>query len=230
MTDKKLKEFIIKLNQNKADEDIFLQSLTDTVDYAIVWDYSTNQFTKEKKLNTPYQFYFIKNETSSYVGTVYVMSADLHWFVLPKYRGKGFLTNSLKDTILPHLFQDNRDEQRITIDQGFIGDKNYKASLKVANSVGFIQTNVSEKVIEMKISKNHFRDAVKIKGKVTKMSEERINIITERATQISRMLWKIETELEIKMGLTNDIAEIKEIIEETGKISDLIHGTYWENN
>jgi hypothetical protein len=57
------------------------------------------------------------------------MNHDFHWLVLKDHQGNGHLTNALKETILPYLFQD-RDEQRVTIDKYHTGSSYYISSEK----------------------------------------------------------------------------------------------------
>lgn len=227
MTENDLKRFINELNKNNAEEYIFLRPLTTAVDFATVWDHTIHPLTKVKSLLPPNSFYFIKNADGYYVAAVSDMSYDLHWFVLPKYRGKGYLTNSLKSVILPHLFQDNRSEQRITIDKSTIGEKNYSASLKVAKALGFIQTSNWAGKTELKISNSDFTGLPYIAGKNTTIPEERIKIIIARAKEIGKELFKIESELEMKIGFPDEIEEIKEIAVKVKRVPDLIHDVYW---
>ena len=229
MTEKDLKRFINELNKNKAEEYIFLRPLTPGVDFATVWDHTIHPLTKVRSLFPPNSFYFIKNTDGYYVAAVSDMDYDLHWFVLPKYRGKGYLTNSLKSVILPHLFQDNRSEQRITVDKNAIGKKNYSASIKVAKALGFIQTSNWAGKTELKISNSNFARLPYIGGKNTTIPEERIKIIIARAKKIGKELFKIESELEMKMGFTDEIEKIKEIVVEVKRVPDLIHDAYWFN-
>ena len=43
--------------------------------------------------------------------------------------------------ILPHLFQDDIQEQRITINRKEIGEGSYNALVTIAKPVGFIETS-----------------------------------------------------------------------------------------
>lgn len=230
MTEKNLKALIDHLNKGKASEYIFLRPLTETVDFAIVWDVITHPLTNSKSLFGPLNFYFIKNSEGIYVSTVADKGTDLHWYVLPKHRGKGHLINSLKTTILPHLFQDNRSEQRITIDINSIGKKNYAASMKVAQSVGFLQTRDMAGTIELKISNASFSEAPYLEGQNSQISEDRIKFLADRARELGKELMKIESELEMKIGFTFDVEEIKEIAQSVNKIPNLIHEARWSAN
>ena len=131
MTASQLQLFVNKLNKGTYHKTIFKHQISKEVDFAKVWQ---SQNTIEVQ---PFNFFFFKNDTE-YVGAVLLMCNDLHWFVTPKQRGKGYLTNALRNTILPYIFDEfGKSEQRITITESEIGKENYKHSSKVALNVGF---------------------------------------------------------------------------------------------
>ena len=131
MTANQLQSFINKLNKGTYHKTIFKHQISKEVDFAKVWQ---SQSTKEVQ---PFKFFFIKND-AEYVSTVLLKHNDLHWYVTPKYRGKGYLTNALKNSILPFIFDEfGKSEQRITITESEIGKENYKRSSSVALNVGF---------------------------------------------------------------------------------------------
>jgi len=51
-----------------------------------------NQIETEE---APLSIYFIKNINGTYIGSVIDMTLDLHYFIIPSERKKGFLTKSL---------------------------------------------------------------------------------------------------------------------------------------
>ena len=70
----------------------------------------------------PEKLYLIKDVEGRYVGLVEDRgSSDLHWYTLPGYRRKGYLSTALREVILPHLFL-NRSEKMITISHK-VGDE-----------------------------------------------------------------------------------------------------------
>ncbi len=226
MTYRQLNKILKNLNLNKTDEYIFRRPLNDKIDFAYVWTENVNPITKEKSWYPPEPFYFIKNSEDVYVACVSDLTNDLHWYVLPKYRGKGFLTSALKSTILPHIFQDNREEQRITIDEFKIGSKNYSASLKVAKNVGFIEKSNFSDITELFLKSIHYNDVDYIDGKNTKTDFDRINILKRRADNSIDELLKIQSELEIRFGKKDCVEEIKEIVEYSKNIIRLIEDSY----
>jgi hypothetical protein len=127
-TDQELKQKIIQANKNELNKKEF-ESLPSNVDYFVdvIWN---GHYNENKKI------YFIKNAKNKYVGIVEDGGNDLHWYILPYNRGNGHLTKALREVILPHLLRD-RDTQRITINEGFIGKKMAIASERIALCLGF---------------------------------------------------------------------------------------------
>ena len=138
-----IKKLINRLNSNIRQELFHIRPLTEKVVFAKVWTEKPKPTNRFGQNVGPNDFYFIKNEMGIYVAAVLDMVEDLHWYVLPEYRGKGYLTSALKEVILFHLFK-TRDKQRITISD-LIGENNFNASEKVALKVGFVKNEVSPK-------------------------------------------------------------------------------------
>lgn len=134
MTNETIHKQIKKLNTGNYQDSIFLRPLSTTVDFSSTWVESS-----ESELNSGLGevIYFIKSD-KEYVGAVVDMGQrDLHWFVVPEYRKKGYLTTAMKKIILPHLFQD-RGEQSVTFDA--TDTKEYAlASMRAATLMGFLK-------------------------------------------------------------------------------------------
>jgi hypothetical protein len=136
MTEEEIKKYIDQLNNESHNESIFIRPISSLVDIAKVWP-KQPELCESMNIDIPsYDFFFIKNKSSKYVGAVLDMNRDLHWFILKKHRKNGYLTNALKESILPYIFYKDREEQRITIDKN-IGKENYLDSKKVAIKLGF---------------------------------------------------------------------------------------------
>ena len=106
MTNKALQKLIDDLNNKgkRTKSVIYLRPLSPNVDFAKVWINKpkiTDNITSSDGFK---KFYFIKNETKTYVAVVLDMYSDLHWYVVPEHRKNGHLTNSMKDVVLFHLF------------------------------------------------------------------------------------------------------------------------------
>jgi hypothetical protein len=119
MTEKEIRKYIDRLNKGKASESIFTRQISKNVDVAKVW---TEHSKMTDDIIAPFKserFFFIKNDSGKYIGAVLDMDLcqDLHWYIVPKSRKQGYLTTALKESILPYLFYDDRERQRITIEK-----------------------------------------------------------------------------------------------------------------
>lgn len=211
------KSLIYKLNRNKTGGLILLRPLSETVDFGKVWTEKPKPTNKFVSNSGPYKFYFIKNNQGTYIASILDMGRDLHWYVLPSYRGKGHLSKALKETVLYHLFQE-RDEQRITIDESAIGLNNFLASEKVALMLGFKKFKDDNKPAYI-LKKNKYQTNNYLSGQNTILTTERIEELKRQINFISNSLWLVQTEIEMKLGET-DMSE--ELIELKNKIRNQI--------
>ena len=195
MTNKEIQSYINKLNNNTYAKTIFKYQISDNVDYAKVWQ---SQNTKDI---IPYRFFFIKNN-SNYVGAVLDMCNDLHWYISPKYRGKGYLTSALNNTILPFIFEVlEREEQSISITKSQIGLKNYNSSSKVALSVGFKKTDNNKYVLYEEDFEAAFDTAnVLHKG----LNNLEIEKLSQKLNTIAKQINQIDAQLESAFGYDVD--------------------------
>jgi hypothetical protein len=227
MTNKFLKSLIDRLNRNQSQALFNLRPLTDNVVFAKVWNAKPKPTDKISHPNGPYLFYFIKNEIGFYVAVVLDMRHDLHWFVLPKYRQNGYLTKAMKEVILFHIFQD-RDEQRITIDEFQIGSKNFKASESVAKKLGFVKSD-EESDSDYILTIDKYRTENYIDGQNTEISKERIEELKKQVNYLARSLWFIQTEIEMKLGDLDYAEEIKELVDEIKSHTFKLEDVWWES-
>ena len=142
MTDKEIKRLVNKLNKGVKTDLIQRRALAETVEFAKVWMKRPDPKDDISNRWGPSEFYLIKNKDGTYVSAVLVMLNNLHWYVLNQYRGKGFLSKALRETILYHLLQQKREGISISIDKSVIGEKNYISSERVALKVGFTKQDV----------------------------------------------------------------------------------------
>ena len=228
MKNNTLKSLIDKLNKKPMRENIFLRPIGSNVKYAKVW---LGKVRPSDSIVTPgpYEFYFIANEHGFYIGLVLDMYSDLHWFVSPVFRKKGYLTKALTEAILPHLFQkDNRGIQRITIDKGFLGLKSFLASEKVALKIGFKKNEGNEG--EYLLSSEAFSNHDVINGENTNLSEERIKVLTKRVSYIARSLLLIQNEVEMAMGDLDYGDELKDLVWEIKRHCVLLENKWYDMN
>jgi hypothetical protein len=227
MTEKTFKSLLYKLNKNQPNELIFIRPLSETVDYAKVWLKKPKLTDNTIHKSGPNNFYFIKNDKGFYVATVLDMGNDLHWFVSPRYRKQGHLTKALRERILYHIFDiQDRDEQRITISEFEIGNKNFKDSLSVALKLGFTKSLDTDDFI---LTADNYLNGIDNEGLNSTMSEERMKELQKRVNYLSRSLWVIQSELEMKLGVSEQTDELKQFVDELWSKMWRIEDAWWDS-
>lgn len=223
MTEEEIKTYIERLNSKNAGESIFLRQISHNVEVARVWE-KEPILDNDMTIGTPsYRFFFIKNPNGKYVGAVLDMSRDLHVFVLDEERKKGFLSNALRESILPYLFYDEdteREVQRITLTHGN-GKLSYKNSKKVAERLGFKPIDETELIFELEREKFDWKyeNLNEINGNISK---ERSIELRKRIIFAYRQLYKISDELLMAYGTDKQLRQVaNEISYFNSKIEDL---------
>ncbi|MFC4686930.1 hypothetical protein ACFO4P_08280 [Epilithonimonas pallida] len=226
MTDQSLQSLIDNLNSgNTGSYLIFRRPLSQYVDFAKIWLEKPTEDDSVTSSDGPDHFYLIKNNEGFFVAIVYDMRRDLHWFVLPQYRGKGHLTKSMKSTIIPHLFL-SRDQQRITIDEMQIGSLNFKASQKVALVLGFIKSEEEDYILLKDHSSNENSNA----GENSEITPERLGELRKQINFLARSLWAIETEIEMGYGKTEYSEELQQLVWQIKNHTWKIEDFWWGKN
>jgi hypothetical protein len=224
MTDKAIEAIINKLNKGDY-SNIFLQRISENVEYGIAW-HKVIQFHPLKgkyKKEIRDCFYLIKNEKSCYVGAVLVMEKleDLHAFVKKEYRNQGYLTKAMTKSILPHLIS-KKGKQRITIDIDRLGERKYNISKKSALRIGFHQVSESDFNITRKdISMVETFQIVKYG-----MTIERVKQLSEKMDGLSDEISKIDDEFGMNLGNIPVLGKLKQILKEYG--SHKLEDEYWK--
>lgn len=217
MQDIEIRKYIDRLNKSKARESIFIRRISNIVDFAIVWPAQPKIADSTRDLN-PYSFFFIRNNLDTYVGAVCYMGNDLHWYVLPKYRRAGHLTNALKASILPYLFY-KVEKVRITINRNAIGERNYFNSKSVAINVGFRPVNDKETIFVL--NKSDFNwDCENLSRINSGMNLERFNVLRKRLFYAYKIIDKTSDELLLTVI---DEKKINEITAEIRRFCEKIH-------
>lgn len=211
MHNKSIKTIINKLNDGDK-EDIFLQKLSENVEYGIVWHKVKLGYNSSGRLyrDKREQFYFIKNESSYYVGALLVMEDldDLHAYVLKKYRKQGHLFKAMSNTILPHLFQ-NRERVRITIEEDRLGRRKYGNSISSASNVGFRSDNG----FEFFLSKSDIKSMNEIEIEMTNMTRARVKELQDKIEELAISVSKIDDEFKMTIGSIPKLEELKTDLE-----------------
>lgn len=223
MTEKEIRKYIDRLNNGKGQESIFTRPISETVEVSKVWSEQPKITDSIVGDFASYKFFFIKNPLGVYVGAILDMYSDLHWYIVPKQRKNGHLTKALKESVLPHIFYDEREVQRITIQEG-IGIENYTNSKNVAVKIGFKPTNEDE--TEFKLNKSDFNwEDENLIEQVKSIGNERIELLRKRVNYASKILLKVSDELQIAYDDDKELSEISSKVKShTLKIEDLM----WE--
>lgn len=223
MTEQNLRTLVNRLNNGTAKDLIFLRPISDSVDFANVW-YAKPSLEDGVSDFGPIKFYFIRDSKDKYVGVVEDRTDDLHWFILSGHRGKGLMKEALQSTILPHLFLD-RDEQRITIQQTAIGQKNYLASQNLALNLGFKKTK-DDLVSEYALSYHNYQGA-SFKPFELGISESRIYTLKKEVNFLARRLWLIQNEIEMNLPDADYAEDLKELVKEVQKQPIRMEDNWW---
>lgn len=115
MRETEMQKLIDDLNSGELKKIVHSQELTKNVIFANVWDEKPHD---ESKLVDGYEyrsFYLIKKSTGDFIGLIYLMENDLHWYLNMESRGNGCMTQVLKNTVIPHLLN-YRNRIKISID------------------------------------------------------------------------------------------------------------------
>lgn len=219
MTTKKLRKTINEFNRGDSLRDYYKLPLSETVAYVeTLWHKSDADLS-------PDSFYLIADESENYAGIIEVLKDDLHWYMLPKYRGKGLLTGALKKFVLGHLFR-TRNQIRITIDQEIIGRKNFLASSEVAQAVGFKRSSIDS--AEYRLTKDEFIDE---NGHFIPehLSEKRLDFIKNLMDYSAHQYRLIHEEIQLKMGVSEYSEELAALTTELKHEARRLEAAYWKN-
>ena len=123
MTDKMLNQILTNINKlSYKNENYAIRSIDNYIDIININD----QNCIDQNSYEFYDFILIKNHdmksTLKYVGIILDMITDLHFYILPNFRGKGYLQASLNTSILPFLsfYDENRKVQRLSFKESQI--------------------------------------------------------------------------------------------------------------
>lgn len=225
MTTKQLRQIVNELNQGYSLRDYYTLPLSETVFYVeTLWHKSIADPNWGPDPN-PDSFYLIANETNKYIGIIQVLQEDLHWYILPKHRGKGMLTDALRKSVIGHLLR-TRDQIRITIDQEIIGRKNFLSSEKVALSVGFKPSTINS--AEYLLTRSEFINENRC-SIPEHLSQKRLDYIKKLMEYSAHQYRMIHNEIQLKMGVTEYSEQLEELIIELKFEARRLEIAYWKN-
>lgn len=209
MHENTFQELLNSLNKGDIQKLTFSRPLTAEVELANHWTADTHSKTN---LFGPDTIYLIKSQVDGpFAGLILEAGQyDLHWYVLPEYRGKGYLSAALKSVVLPHLFQDNREVQNITIDRNMLSEENFEASSRLAKAVGFTYSHEVSGVMHFKMERGIFDETEYIDGDLSPLTDLRAEEIRKQIKFHFKSLEVLQSELEMKLGTTDRVLGIKE--------------------
>ncbi|QTE55351.1 hypothetical protein [Mucilaginibacter rubeus] len=184
----------------------------------LVW-YGQTWILRKTGNHEPKNFYFIGNGKGKFVGAVYDMIGDLHWYVEPRSRKKGYLGRALSHAILPHLARSRR-KQEISIDEENIGEENYNDSLNVAMGAGFrIKRTPQQRTICVQDLKPYKTLPLEITH--VGMDRERLAELKRDMSEVVGKLWCIQAEVEMKLGKTYYTRQLQGFVNDLKKYRTL---------
>ncbi|WP_341216594.1 hypothetical protein [uncultured Wocania sp.] len=223
MTEKQIEELIQKLNRKELKEElIFKRRISKNVFVAKIW----NSLPEEKSITEcikSERWFLIQNDSNKFIGAILDCVEDLHWFIQKGYRGKSYLSNALRESIIPYLFDDKGFEyervvQRITINKKKLEAKNFKASKNVAIKLGFEYVESKNGKEIFKLEKNNLNwQHQNLKEINTLITEERINQLKEKIFYCHNMLQYISDEILMSCGDYGDLMEITKKVNDYSK-------------
>ncbi|QEM07186.1 hypothetical protein DIU31_028175 [Mucilaginibacter rubeus] len=150
---------------------------------------------------------------------MYDMIGDLHWYVEPRSRKKGYLGRALSHAILPHLARSRR-KQEISIDEENIGEENYNDSLNVAMGAGFrIKRTPQQRTICVQDLKPYKTLPLEITH--VGMDRERLAELKRDMSEVVGKLWCIQAEVEMKLGKTYYTRQLQGFVNDLKKYRTL---------
>ncbi len=217
MTTREIRTYIDRLNRGKTRDSIFKREIGPNVEIAKVWPGPRSRYPGYVA-----EFFFISNNEGEYVAAVLDMTKDLHWYVVPKHRKKGYLKQALKQAILPYLFDAGRASQKISIDVYAIGDRNFAASKALATSIGFKPLEGSHCDFELNASDFDYCEA-NLTDTNSELSEDRIKQLAERIGEAKTILNKVSNELTMAYKDDGELSEVVKLVESyKWKIEDVM--------
>jgi RimJ/RimL family protein N-acetyltransferase len=200
-------ELLSSLNRGQSQSLTFNRPLLANVELAHHWTERKGAVVEKKVPDGSYTFYLIREfESGPYIGLVYDAGpSNLHWYSLPEYRGKGYLSQALRSVILPHLFQDNRELQKITINRNMLTEENFEASVRLAKSAGFEFTEEKADILQYQIEGKAFDNFKYIDGELSDLTDVRAEEIRSEISAHITLLEVLHSELTMKLGATEEI-------------------------
>lgn len=226
MTNESLSRLLDRANGAEGPEIIIQRPLTKSVSWARVW-LAMPRPDESDSMQHGNKAYLIRNG-QQYVGIVLDHGfADLHVFVPPPHRGQHYLSNALRDVILPHLLQD-RQEQRITISRNF-GQETFQAAERAALAAGFMLLELEEDEENVATLQFTTRQVLsEIKGENTRPTQQRLTQIRQQLAYHASCLHMLSAEVELLLGDKVLPEDIRDLASEVHYLRERIESAAWD--
>lgn len=185
MSEETLKRLIHAFNRKKLPKWSTIRVLDATVELAYVWRAARMGLDSPSRPDT---VYFVLSEGRA-VGAVYEMGdTDLHWYMLKSHRGKGHLARALAEIILPHVFADGRESQRVTVE--------------TTENAGYVQKRGFKKVDEgvFEMQKSAVASARVPLGKNVPLTPKEVEEMKSRLHEARRLIMSVHSALLSRYG------------------------------
>lgn len=227
MNDEALTHLIYRANAAAGEQPLVARPLTDTVAWARLWTQAPQPDATDAE-QPNYYAYLIRDKAGRCIGVVVDQGEDdLHALMLPHRRGRGHMSQALREVILPHLIRQwGRTEQRITISRNF-GQATFEAAERAARAVGFEPLELGEQAEEHRATLRYQpADPEALpwyEGRNTLPTAERVRQLRREVAYLASRLRIIGAEVELQWGeedlavdvdlLADDVLALQEKIE-----------------
>lgn len=198
MSDDTIRDLLRKLNFGKGKNIVYRNSIGGNVEIAKVWIWKSGGYLYKNQ-----DFFLIRNQNGKYVAAVYGQN-NFHWYTLYSERGKGYLSNALRNFIFPYLWGIDRhpieESFKISISRG-IGPRNFESSLALAKSVGFSIDTENDSKTYCSLQYDDFINKDLDTPKITpNLRPEVNNQLIKKAQLVEDLTQQIKGEMEIMFG------------------------------
>lgn len=208
MSDDTIRDLLRKLNSGKGKNIVYRNSIGGNVEIAKVWIWKGREYLYKNQ-----DFFLIRNEGGKYVAAIYGKN-KFHWYSLFEERRKGYLSNALRNYVIPFLWGINRhpieEPFEISINRG-VGPRNFDSSLALAKSIGFKVDETANYKTNLSLSYDDFTDEDLAAPDLTpNISSESRKRLLEKGEEFSDLFLQITGELEVRLG-ENFFEELEEL-------------------
>jgi hypothetical protein len=203
MTNESLEQYIEMYNLGSWDVPFNSYRISRSVVLGKVW---TKYPDGETSCEESHNFFFIENDSTCVAIVLEMGSYDIHWLVEESMRKKGLLYKALKETILPFMFQDGRENQRATANSdenaSYLARQGFEHEIDNNKSAYFLSKSSVDSYDESQIQR-------------TPISDDEFKVINKKIFKLAAELRVIRDQIECSYGddfCIHDVAyEVKDL-------------------